>query len=254
MRLLLILLLTAGCLGFQGERPAAHVVGDGDTVSLNYIVRVADSGLLFDTSYEALAKDPAVPKVAWFKVGEGYGPLIVQVGSGRDPPLERGVRGVGVGEERKVTVMPEEAFGLRNESLVRTLPRVSAVPRVEEIDPATFRGLFGLEPANGTARLYDWDTRVSVEGGKVLLEHLPPSQYERAVPNGVIRIRSNETHLLLDFVPVVATPVRTRGGIYITILEYNETSMVVDYNHPLAGKALVYTVRVEGIEKDSKKG
>ena len=95
MRLLLILLLTAGCLGFQGERPAAHVVGDGDTVSLNYIVRVADSGLLFDTSYEALAKDPAVPKVAWFKVGEGYGPLIVQVGAGRYPPLERGGLGLG---------------------------------------------------------------------------------------------------------------------------------------------------------------
>lgn len=253
MRLLLILLLTAGCLGPQGG-PAVQVVGDGDTVSLHYIARVADSGLLFDTSYEALAKDLAVPKVPWFQVGEGYSPLTVQVGSGRDPPLERGVLGLGVGEERNVTAAPEEAFGLRNESLVRTLPRVSAVPRLEEIDPATFRGLFGLEPANGTARLYEWDTRVTVEGERVLLEHLPPSQYERAVPNGVIRIRSNETHLLLEFVPVVATPVRTRGGIYITILEYNETSMVVDYNHPLAGKALVYTVRVEGIEKDSKKG
>eukprot|EP01123_Difflugia_compressa_P013913 TRINITY_DN675_c0_g1_i3.p1 TRINITY_DN675_c0_g1~~TRINITY_DN675_c0_g1_i3.p1 ORF type:complete len:195 (+),score=38.50 TRINITY_DN675_c0_g1_i3:79-663(+) len=67
---------------------------DGDTVYIHYTGSLASSGKVFDTSKER---------------GE---PMAVQLGTGRTiPGFEQGLRGMCVGQSRKVTIPPELAYG-----------------------------------------------------------------------------------------------------------------------------------------------
>lgn len=98
------------------------------------------------------------------------------------PALEQNIEGMGLGEERRFSLSPEEGYGLRYEANVIRLPR------------AIFPVHVNVEPG---ARL----------AAKTL---------------------SGDTYPL-------------------TVVEVHEGNVVVDLNHPLAGKTLEFVVKVVGI-------
>jgi peptidylprolyl isomerase len=76
----------------------------GDTVHVHYTGRL-DDGSVFDTS-------------------EGREPLEFVLGTGSViPGFEEAVSGLSVGEEASTRIPPEQAYGLRSEALVLTVPR-----------------------------------------------------------------------------------------------------------------------------------
>lgn len=137
-------------------------ISEGDTVRIDYTGRL-ESGEVFDTS-------------------EGRGPLEFQVGANQVVPgFEAGVVGMKLGEKKTLTIPPEEAYGERDERMVRQVPRGDI--NVEELRP-----------------------------GHVLALQSPDG---------------NQFHGM--------------------VTEVGEEDVTLDFNHFLAGKTLVFEVKIVGV-------
>jgi len=88
----------------------------GDFIRIEYVGRL-ESGEIFDLTDEELAKREKI-----FNSNMKYAPAPIVVGAGLVVPgLEKALLEMKVGEKRDVIVKPDDAFGQRNPSLVRTV-------------------------------------------------------------------------------------------------------------------------------------
>lgn len=143
----------------------------GDFVTIEYTVRIKETGNIVDTSNEEVAKKENI-----YDPDKLYGPTLLILGRGWINELvEEEILKSNVGEEKTVEVPPEKAFGPR--------------------DPEKIR-VFSLR---------DFEKR----GYKVNVGDIVEVNGQRGVVKNI------------------------SGG-----------RVVVDFNHPLAGKTLVYTVKV----------
>ena len=143
-----------------------RVVKDGATVSFDYTLKGAD-GKLIESSK---GKQP-------LKYVHGQRRMI--------PGLEKALTGMKVGDQKNVTVKPEEAYGPVNKAAFQEVPK-------EKV------------PADG------------LKVGAVLMAKSPEGQ---------------------------AIPMR--------VYEIKEKTVVMDMNHPMAGKTLVFDVKVVDIQPPS---
>ncbi len=136
-------------------------VKHGDKVKVEYEGRLED-GTIFDSSQ---AHDQTLE----FEVGAGE---VI-------PGFEHGALGLNVGEEREVTIKPENAYGLVNPQLIKKIP-LSAIPNGEKL--------------------------------KVGMRILVGRQGEQQIP--------------------------------AVVAEVNPKEVTIDLNHPLAGKTLIFKIKV----------
>jgi FKBP-type peptidyl-prolyl cis-trans isomerase SlyD len=114
---------------------------------------------------------------------KGRDPLVFTHGQGQIVPgLEQALTGMRTGEEKHVTVKPEDAYGMENPAAVTEVPK--------EIIPAN-----ALKVGAGL----------------------------------VARNQTGETRL-------------------VKVKEIKEKSVVLDLNHPLAGKTLFFDVKILGVD------
>ncbi len=104
----------------------------GDTVRIHY-TGTLDDGTQFDSSSGREALEFAL----------GSGQVI--------PGFDSAVKGMAVGETRKVTIEPDDAYGQRHEQLVQTVPR-DALP--DDIDPAVGMHLQSESPDGQVMNLF----------------------------------------------------------------------------------------------------
>jgi peptidylprolyl isomerase len=103
----------------------------GQTVRVHYTGRLTD-GTLFDSSAE---RDP----------------LEFELGSGQViPGFENAVVGMAVGENKSVSIEPEQAYGARHEQLIQSVP-MSALP--DDMQPAVGMQLQSQTPTGEVMRL-----------------------------------------------------------------------------------------------------
>ena len=96
----------------------------GDTVRIHY-TGTLDNGTQFDSS-------------------DGRDPLEFALGGGQViPGFDSAVDGMAVGENKSVTIQPDQAYGERHEQLVQQVPR-SALP--EDLEPQVGMGLQSQSP------------------------------------------------------------------------------------------------------------
>ncbi len=151
-----------------------------DFVEIEYTGKVKDSGIVFDTTNEDLAK-----KTGMHQEGMEYGPVAVCIGEGQIlPGLEEELIGKETGKEYSIDIPPEKAFGKKDAKMIRMIP-MSAF-RKQQIMPE-----IGMQ--------------VNIDGSI-----------------GIVKTAS--------------------GG-----------RCLVDFNHPLSSKELVYEVKVNEIINDTKK-
>ncbi len=82
---------------------------NGDTVSIDYVLRRSDGEVVGDT--------------------QGQGPQAIQLGTGQMfPQIEQALTNMQVGEQKTVTLDSENAFGPRREELVIEIPRENLPP------------------------------------------------------------------------------------------------------------------------------
>ncbi|MEE8400838.1 MAG: peptidylprolyl isomerase [Candidatus Hydrothermarchaeaceae archaeon] len=93
------------------------VISDGDSVTVNYTGNY-ENGEIFDSSIEEKAKESG-----FYNPERKYEPLCIKLGTGQIiKGFEGALRGMKKGEEKEVTIPPEEAYGNVDSSLVQTVP------------------------------------------------------------------------------------------------------------------------------------
>ncbi len=148
-------------------------ISNGDTVKVNYTGSF-ENGEVFDSSIEEKAKGSEN-----YNPQRKYEPMPVKVGVGQlIKGFEKALVGMKIGEEKEVTIPPEEAYGNVDPNRVQTVP------------------MNAFEEA-----------KISPEVGLVL---------------------------------------NTGGGIG-KITKVNSDDVEIDFNSPMAGKTLVFNIKVEEI-------
>lgn len=275
--LLAALILLSGCVGQKAA------VKNGDNISVNYIGRLPD-GKVFDTSIEKVAKENDI-----FIPGRTYKPLKITVGKGEViKGFDDGIIGMKVGQTKNLTIPPEEGYGPVYPQLRQAYPVIQVeptmYPRMVEMPIERFNATYGENhkigdiinirgstinltvqsltrnatlsynfkvgdfiplpgaPWNLTVVKVDsknFTVKYSVKKNDVIqFPNVPWNTTVVDVSNGNITLRHNP-------IPDTMIP-GTFGPIKVS---FNETSILFDQNHELAGKTLIFTVTVESIDK-----
>lgn len=230
--LILLLLLTVGCISGDNSDSADNkdtVLESGDFVKAEITGRIKDGGEVF---YERRTINFILGQEEIF------------------PALEKAMEGMKVGEERNISVSPEEGYGERALEKVQTIQRIVVLPKFTELSPSDFKTAFGNEPyINETITLNYWSARVaSVTNTTVKLLHEPENNTAVNTDYGTAIVTVNETHVTTTLTPELGAFVLSDLGKGV-ISDINESSITVDFNHPLAGKTLVFEVAVSEIIK-----
>lgn len=131
------------------------VLETGDFVRINYTGKIKDSGEVFDTTIEKVAKESGnYDEKVKFK------PAPMVIGAGHSiKGLDEGLLKMEVGEKKKFDISPEKAYGERDPKLVKIVP-------LKEFKKQ------GLQPAPGM--MFEADGRTgkvqSVGGGRVRID------------------------------------------------------------------------------------
>ncbi len=93
-------------------------VKKGDFVLIDYVARVKETGEVFDTTIEKVARENGI-----FDDATVYEPKLIVVGQGWAlKSLEDALLGLKVGKPSKIEIPPERGFGLRDPKKVRLMP------------------------------------------------------------------------------------------------------------------------------------
>ncbi len=102
----------------EAEALEERVVEKGDFILVELTGRVEETGEVFETTDEETAR-----KAGIYDEGRIYEPRVIVVGEGWVlKGLDEGLVGLKVGEEAKVEVQPEDAFGERDPEKIRMVP------------------------------------------------------------------------------------------------------------------------------------
>ncbi|NJE46585.1 peptidylprolyl isomerase [Thermococcus sp. GR7] len=91
-------------------------VQKGDVIRLHYTGKVKETGEIFDTTYEEIAK-----KAGIYNEKGIYGPVPIAVGAGHVlKGLDEQLEGLEVGKKYEIIIPPEKGFGKRDPKLIKT--------------------------------------------------------------------------------------------------------------------------------------
>lgn len=93
-------------------------INNGDFVRLNFTGKVKETGDVFDTTYEDVAKDADL-----YMEEKTYKPIPIVVGGNHLlPAIEESIEGLEAGESKTIEVSSDDAFGDRQSDLVQLIP------------------------------------------------------------------------------------------------------------------------------------
>lgn len=252
--LILFLLLVAGCISGKapGETDRSDpVLESGDFVKMDFTGRIKDTGEVFYTTYADVAFNPDIEKMDRFTFASQYEPVGFTVGEGQVlPALEAGVIGMKIGDEKNITLTPKEGYGEWFPENVKVMPRIAVLPKLTNVSLSAFRAGTGKEPeANETIQLNYWKAKVvNISNSNVTLSHEPDNDTAINTEYGPAVVTLNDTHIITSLTPELGTVITIAFDEGV-ISDINDTDFTIDFNHPLAGKTLVFEVTVRDIIK-----
>ncbi|GFO97760.1 peptidyl-prolyl cis-trans isomerase [groundwater metagenome] len=267
------LILFSGCIGEK-------TVKKGDTISVNYTGSLHD-GKVFDTNIESVAKQHDIIKPE-------YVPLKFTVGEpGMIEGFDEGVVGMKVGDKKILTIPPEKAYGPARPELINSYPVIQSIPtvfpRVIEVPINEFESYFGKEHkigdiittnSNINMTILNITSNVSLSYNFKIGEQIPSPgapwnetvlkvddknitiaysvkkgeiiQFEN-VPWTTTVVDVNSRNITLKHNAIPDTEIPTMFGTLVKV-HFNETSIIMDQNHELAGKTLIFNVTLVSID------
>lgn len=131
----------------------------GDFILMDFTGKVKETGKVFDTTMEEVAK-----KERLYKEGEIYEPQLVVIGEGWVlKALDENLVNLEVGEPESIEIPPEDAFGPHDPEKVRLVPLRRLTSR-------------GINPTMGARIEYEGKTATvrTIGAGRVRLDFNPP--------------------------------------------------------------------------------
>lgn len=268
-------ILLSGCI-------EEKTVKTGDNISVDYIGSL-ESGKVFDTSIESVAIESKL-----FTPGREYKPFHFIVGRGETiKGFDEGVIGMKVGETRTLTIPPENGYGLINPMMIQAYPVIQDMPtkfpRLVEIPLNQFNATFGAGKktedivtipgtsinmtvlnisANATLsynfKVGDriptdapWnETVVKIDEKNVTVEYSLKKnetiQFQDYPWNTTV-VNVSSDKITLRHNPIPEKVIRNMFGQ--VKISFNETSILMDRNHELAGRTLIFNITLRSIEK-----
>jgi len=252
--LLLIIALISGCVTEEIERVSTTTTavpllkaGYGDIVYVNYIGRFTN-GTIFDTSYEEIAKDAGIHTAM-----RDYEPLEFTIGKEIViPGFEEAVIDMHIAEEKTVRVPPKWAYGEWDPEKVIEINRTQSYPRIENVSRKLFMQHMGRRPhidMKYTAPPYHWNrTVIDFNDFVVTIRHDPGPNTTAPTNFGEAEVSVDNESLYMRVNPRVGTTIMTAEGV-AKILNVTEDLITLDFNHWLAGKTLIFDLKLENITK-----
>ncbi len=284
MKKLLILLLIAMIL-FSGC--VEKTVKSGDKISVDYVGRL-ENGKVFDTSIESVAKENNILitgreyKLLNFTVGKGgvikgfdEGVVGMKVGETKILTIspEKGYGQIDPGaiqvlpiiqDVRATTTFPkvlevpvyqfEGTFG-KNHTVgdIVTLPRTNINLTVQNVS-ANVTLSYNLKVGNNiTSSGVPWnETVLKIDDKNITIKHDVKKnetiQFFQGAPWNSTVINVSDDNITLRHNAIQDTELPTMFG-GVMKLHFNETSIILDQNHKLAGKTLIFNVTLRSIYK-----
>jgi len=253
-RMIIVLLVAALVCGCVTNNPAntttttiPQITAErGDTVYVSYTGRLSD-GKVFDTSSADVAKSAGI-----YESARMYEPLPFTLGENKVIiGFEDAIIGMAAGENKTVTIPPEQAYGSWDSSMVERMNRTQKSPRIEYVTLDAFKENIG-EPIVGmrySTQPYSWNrTVVNITGSIVAIRHDPANGTKLVTPFGPSEISADEEDLIVRINPVEGSFVLTPVG-KAKIMSVTDSVILLDFNHYLAGKTLTFEIKVENITK-----
>lgn len=213
--------------------PVKHVE-IGDKVRISYNVYLEDN-TLYDSGNLT------------FRVGQG------QVVKG----VEKNIIGMYEGERKEFWIEPEDGFGIYNPNLTINIPLIQSITTKIQLDYNTFSAMFNTNPVMGNVYKLPtmvWPVKiVSMDANTIVMDaEIKPGDIFDVNYGTIIVLEKNRSIARIKVIPRkgsnINIPFQNRYIVGV-IKSYNETHMVIDLNHPLAGKKLKYIVKIERIYK-----
>jgi len=131
----------------------------GDFILIDYVAKVKETGDIFDTTIEEIAK-----KERLYKEGEIYEPKLVVVGEGWVlKALDEALQSLELEKTSEIEIPPEKAFGPRDPEKVKLVPLRRLISK-------------GITPQIGMQIEFDGKTAIirTIGAGRVQLDFNPP--------------------------------------------------------------------------------
>jgi len=219
-------LILSGCIDDSQSKltPAEYTVKEGDSVEIEY-------------SYEG-----------------SNGTSAVIIGEEKFPEkIENSLIGMSEGEEKEISVTPEEGYGYRDEAKVSPFPRISYYPIIDVMPLEIFATMFRSEPVlNASYDLGYWNMSITAVNKENVTVKNNAQSMEINEPWGDVALTLNGTHIRKEIMPRINTSMHTLFG-HAWIRGFNDTSMLLDFNHPLAGKSVLFKIKIKSITSSSEK-
>ena len=240
---------------FAGIALLKPVVKEGSTVTFDYIGAI-DGGIVFDTSIEAVGKESNLEK-------DSYAPLTLTLGQGSlIPGFEKALIGMKKGQTKKITLTPEEAYGLvKDELILKELKRKIRATRYSIVSRSVFESAFSEKPEIGKIierQEIPWQLKVSkLNETSVILEGIVKIGDEIILPGVEWKtqiIEVTEKEIVLYQNPIMDTQISfptEQGLVFGKVVRIDDNTFDVDTNHPLAGKTLIFDITLNEISEKS---
>lgn len=250
----------------------------GDAVEINYVGRFADSGRVFDTSYESVARDNvSYPKAASFGWRPRWQSFSFDVGCADKSPAEQqvakctasikgfdhGVRGMAVGETKRVVVPPELGYGPLDPTKVFVRPLRQEVAARVVMNETGFQQKYGVPATDGLVvkdPFWAWNATVSLSNNVVTVTNSPfigerirPYLAWRAHIAEIDDAANNGAGIIYvqhDLRPEDGGTVLARDGAQeftISSVDLAGGTYVANYNPEVVGRTLEFDIAVASI-------
>lgn len=134
-----------------------EIVKKGDFIEIGYTGRIKEDNIIFDTTYEKVAKENNLH-------GHDFSPAIICVGEKQIlDGLDKNLEGKSIGREYEFDIKPEDAFGKKNAKLIQLIP--TSKFRQQSIHPMPGMQL-NIDGMVGTVK--------TVSGGRTLVDFNHP--------------------------------------------------------------------------------
>lgn len=219
----------------------------GDVVEMDYLGRYLN-GTIVDTSIEEVATNEGV-----YDPTRQYQPIVITVGMGEVPPgIENAVVGMELGDEKTITLSPENGYGEWSPENLEELPRTQNSSRIEEVELDVFENTTGQKAVAGTTvRLPEmrWSIDIlEVGDNQVLIKHNPENGTVLSTIFGNTTLTATDDQIYARLEVKPGDRLLTQAG-YLKVVNVSDTTITVDANHELAGKTTRFTIKIISINQ-----